>query len=199
MLKFRKIKGNFIHTTAVINWKSLKIGKNNVIGPYSVIGTDAQHTSDVSNGKIYIGSNNIIREFTTIHLPTKLKKKTIIGNNCNLMTMSHIAHDCIIEDDVVFSNNVTLGGNTYVMKKSQLGFNTIIHQNQVIGSFVMIGMGTIVTRKIKVLPGFVYFGNSAKRIKKNTIGFKKKDISELEIINETKRFNKIIKNHPLYG
>ena len=63
----------------------------------------------------------------------------------------------------------------------------------------MIGMGTIVTRKIKVSPGFVFFGNSAKKIKKNTIGFKKKDISELEIINETKRFNKIIKNHPLYG
>ena len=196
---FRKLKDNYIHKTAIINWRKVIIGKNNVIGPYSVIGTDAQHTRDVSNGKIYIGNNNIIREFTTIHLPTKLRKKTIIGNNCNVMTMSHIAHDCIIEDDVVFSNNVTLGGNTHVMKKAQLGFNTIVHQNQVIGSFVMIGMGTIVTRKIKVLPGFVYFGNSAKKIKKNSIGFKKKGISKSEIINETKRFNKIIKNHPLYG
>ena len=63
--------------------------------------------------------------------------------------MSHIAHDCIIEDDVVFSNNVTLGGNTHVMKKSQLGFNTIVHQNQVIGSFSMVGMGTIITKKLK--------------------------------------------------
>ena len=198
-MKFKKIKGNYIHKTATINWKEVIIGKNNVIGPYCVIGSDAQHTRDISNGKIYIGSNNIIREFTTIHLPTKLKKKTIIGNNCNLMTMSHIAHDCIIEDDVVFSNNVTLGGNTYVMKKSQLGFNTIIHQNQVIGSFAMIGMGTIVTRSIKILLGFVYFGNPAKKIKKNTVGFKKKGISKTEIINETKRFNKIIKNHPLYG
>ena len=45
MLKFRKIKGNFIHSTAVINWKSLKIGKNNVIGPYVVIGNKL-------NGKI---------------------------------------------------------------------------------------------------------------------------------------------------
>ena len=68
-----------------------------------------------------------------------------------------------------------------------------------IGSFAMIGMGTIVTRSIKILPGFVYFGNPAKKIKKNTVGFKKKGISKTEIINETKRFNKIIKNHPLYG
>ena len=73
-MNFKKIKGNYIHETAIINWKKVIIGKNNVIGPYSVIGTDAQHTSDVSNGKIYIGNNNIIREFTTIHLPTKLKK-----------------------------------------------------------------------------------------------------------------------------
>ena len=50
-----------------------------------------------------------------------------------------------------------------------------------IGSFAMIGMGTIVTRSIKILPGFVYFGNPAKKIKKNTVGFKKKGISKTEI------------------
>ena len=54
------------------------------------------------------------------------------------MTFSHIAHDCIIEDKVIFSNNVTLGGNTYVMKQSQLGYNTTVHQNQVIGSHPLV-------------------------------------------------------------
>ena len=38
MLKFKKIRGNLIHETAVINWKKLDIGKNNIIGPYVVIG-----------------------------------------------------------------------------------------------------------------------------------------------------------------
>ena len=66
------------------------------------------------------------------------------------MTLSHIAHDCHIESNVVFSNNVTLGGNTYVMKNSQLGFNVIVHQNQVIGSYSMLGMGTIVTKNLKL-------------------------------------------------
>tara|TARA_B100000575_G_C22598184_1_gene374459 strand:+ start:145 stop:492 length:348 start_codon:yes stop_codon:yes gene_type:complete len=114
------------------------------------------------------------------------------------MTMSHIAHDCIIEDDVVFSNNVTLGGNTHVMKKSQLGFNTIVHQNQVIGSFSMVGMGTIITKKIKILPGFIYYGNPAKKREKNSLGFKRKSIKVSDVKNETKRFYQIIKNHPLY-
>ena len=40
---------------------------------------------------------------------------------------------CYIENNVVFSNNVTLGGNTHIMRDAQLGFNTIVHQNQVIG------------------------------------------------------------------
>ena len=59
MLKFNKVKGNLIHKTAVINWNRLIIGKNNIIGPYVVIGNRAQHPSAKSNGKIYIGNNNI--------------------------------------------------------------------------------------------------------------------------------------------
>ena len=48
-MDFKKIKGNLIHKTAIINWKKLKIGKGNIIGPYVVIGTDAQHIKDKSN------------------------------------------------------------------------------------------------------------------------------------------------------
>ena len=54
MLRFNKVKGNLIHKTAVINWNKLTIGKNNIIGPYVVIGNRAQHPSAKSNGKIYI-------------------------------------------------------------------------------------------------------------------------------------------------
>ena len=43
MLNYLKKKGNLIHKTAIINWKKLIIGKNNIIGPYVVIGNFAQH------------------------------------------------------------------------------------------------------------------------------------------------------------
>ena len=197
-MDFKKIKGNFVHKTALINWKNLSIGKNNIIGPYVIIGTNAQHTNGKSLGKIKIGSNNIFREFTTVHLPTKLQKITYIGNNCHFMTLSHIAHDCYIESNVVFSNNVTLGGNTHVMKNSQFGFNSIVHQNQVIGSFAMLGMGTIVTKRFKVKPGNIYIGNPIKRLKKNIIGLKRKKISSDFLRKEINRFNNIIKIHKLY-
>ena len=83
---YKIIKGNKIHDTAIINWDKLKIGKGNIFGPYVVVGTEAQWPGHKSFGNIEIGNNNIFREFTTIHLPTKKKKLTKIGNNCYLMT-----------------------------------------------------------------------------------------------------------------
>ena len=199
MIKFKKIKGNFVHKSAIIAWNKIQIGKGNIIGPNVIIGTDAQHPYLKSNGKIIIGNYNTFREFTTIHLPTTTKKITKIGNKCYFMAVSHIAHDCNIEDEVIFSNNVTLGGNTHVMKKSQLGFNVTVHQNQVIGSFSMIGMSSVITKKTKVLPGYIFAGNPAKKISLNNIGLKKKNISKNDIKKELSRFNLLIKKHPFYS
>lgn len=198
MNNYNKIKGNIIHKTSIINWERVKIGKGNFIGPYVVIGTDAQHPYKKSKGKIIIGDNNTFREFSTIHLPTELKKVTKIGNKCYFMTLSHIAHDCVIEDEVIFSNNVTLGGNTYVMRKCQIGFNVSVHQNQVIGSYSMIGMSSVITKKIKIYPGNIYVGNPVANIGLNKVGLKKKKISMNDIKREMNRFNLIIKKHPLY-
>ena len=78
-------EGNKIHESAVINWERVSIGSDNVIGPGVCIGTDAQHRNEDSVGEIIIGDNNVIREYTTINLPTRWSKKTIIGNNCYLM------------------------------------------------------------------------------------------------------------------
>ena len=74
-----------------------------------------------------------------------------------------IDHDCIIEDDVILSSKVVLGGNVHIMKGSQLGIKASIHQNQVIGSFCMIGMHSFVTKKLNLLPGYIYYGKPAKK------------------------------------
>ena len=193
MLKFKKIRGNYIHHTAIINWKSLIIGKGNTIGPYVVIGNEAQWKGKKSTGKIIIGNNNVFNEYTNIHLPTKLKKKTFIGNNNYIMNSTTIDHDCYLEDFLVISSNVILGGNIHIMKHANLGIKTIVHQNQVIGSYSMIGMGSIITKKKKILPGYVYYGKPVKKIKKNIFSLKKNNISEKKLMNENIRFEKILK------
>ena len=163
MLDYIKKNGNLIHKTAVINWKNLSIGKNNTIGPYVVIGNIAQHPKLKSSGIIKIGDNNFFNEFCNIHLPTKHNKKTLIGNNNYLMNSTTVDHDCIIENNVVLSSNVILGGNVHIMEGAQLGIKVCIHQNQIIGSYSMIGMNTFITKKLKVVPGFKFYGKPAKK------------------------------------
>ena len=194
MLDYKTIKGNFIHKSAIINWTKLSIGKNNIIGPYVVIGNIAQHPKSKSSGKIIIGSNNIINEYCNIHLPTKIKKITFIGDDNFIMNSTTVDHDCTIENNVTISSGVTLGGNVYLMKGSQLGMRVSVHQNQIIGSYSMIGMNSFITKKTKILPGFTYFGKPAKKIKKNLLGLKRNKINKNKLDIEFARYQKISKN-----
>ena len=188
MLKYKKIKKNLIHETAVINWARLSIGEGNKIGPYVVIGNDAQHPKKKSSGKIVIGNNNTFNEFSNIHLPTSLSNKTIIGNNNYFMNSSTVDHDCVIEDNVILSSHCILGGNVRIMKNAQLGIGTTVHQNQILGSYIMTGMRSIITKKLNVKPGYIYYGKPAKMIKKNTIGLRRNKITSDILKKEYKRF-----------
>ena len=192
MLKYNKIKNNLIHKTAIINWRNVRIGKGNIIGPYVVIGNNPQHPKQKAKGIIEIGSNNVFNEYCNIHLPTKITKKTFIGNNNFFMNSTTIDHDCFIENNTIFSSNVVLGGNIHVMNNAQLGIRTIVHQNQTIGSFIMTGMGSIITKNLKVEPGYIYYGKPAKRRKKNLVGLKRNNIKNSLLISEKKRFLKLL-------
>lgn len=192
------VGSNKIHKTSLINWDQLEIGTNNVIGPYVCIGTDAQHIREPSTGKVKIGNNNIFREYSTVHLPTRFTNLTSIGNDCYFMALSHIAHDCTIEDKVVFSNNVTLGGHTYIMRGSQFGFNAIIHQYQVIGSYCMLGMGTIVPKNRNITSGTKWVGNPAKLMGKNEVGLKRNGLDVSDMVSEDKRRQSIINERYKY-
>ena len=177
MLNYIKFKNNnLIHPTAVINWKKVLIGKNNIIGPYVVIGNNAQHPRKKSYGKIKIGNNNTINEYCNIHLPTFRNKVTFIGNNNYFMNSTTIDHDCYIENNVILSSNVILGGNVHIMNGAQLGIRTSVHQNKVIGSFSMIGMNSTITKTKIITPGYIYYGKPLKKTKINTLGLKRNKI-----------------------
>ena len=192
MLKYKLIKGNKIHPTAIINWSKVILGKNNIIGPYVVIGNHAQHPKKKSFGRIKIGNNNIFNEYCNIHLPTIISKRTFIGNNNYFMNSTTIDHDCIIEDNIVLSSGAILGGNVHVMEGAQLGIRSSIHQNQIIGSYSIIGMNSFVTKKLKVEPGFKFYGKPAKKKTKNLIGLKRNKIDNVKLKFELKRFKELM-------
>ena len=86
------------------------IGKNNKIYPFSSIGNDPQDLKfEGEETKLMIGDNNKIREYVTINPGTKGGGGlTKIGNNCLFMVSSHIAHDCVVGNNVILANNVPL-------------------------------------------------------------------------------------------
>src|SRR6056300_2029883 len=86
------------------------IGSNNKIYPFASIGNDPQDLKFKGEKTLLeIGDNNTIREYVTINPGTEGGGgKTKVGNNCLFMVSYHIAHDCIVGDNVILANNVPL-------------------------------------------------------------------------------------------
>lgn len=126
----------YVHITG-----NTKIGKNNKIYTGAVIGYQPQDLSFDPNKNvgITIGNNNTIREHVTIHLSTQNNSVTRIGDNCYLMVGSHIAHDCIIEDNVTLVNNALLAGYVIAEKNAFISGHAGIHQFCRIGAYSMVG------------------------------------------------------------
>ena len=118
-----------------------KIGKKNKIYPFASIGNDPQDLKfNGEDTKLEIGDNNKIREYVTINPGTKGGGGiTKIGNGCLFMVSSHIAHDCLVEDNVILANNVPLGGHAHIEHNVIIGGNSAVQQFTRVGKFAMIG------------------------------------------------------------
>ena len=136
-----------------------KIGTNNKIYPFASIGNDPQDMKyKGEKTSLIIGNNNIIREYVTINPGTAGGgSKTVIGDNCLFMISSHIAHDCIIGNNVIIANNVPLGGHVIIEDSVVIGGNSAVQQFTRIGRLAMIGGMTGVLKD--VIPFGLSFGN----------------------------------------
>ena len=92
------------------------IGKNNEFSAFTAIGSPPQHIKFTGGtSKLIIGDNNIFREHVTIHPGTEIGSKiTTIGNNGLFMVGCHVAHDCIVGDNVIFVNGAVIGGHVEI-------------------------------------------------------------------------------------
>ena len=129
-----------------------EIGPNAVLGPNTtiregarifpgaVIGTEPQDFKyDGAPTRCEIGQRSIIREYCTINRGTKASGATIIGQDCMLMSYTHVAHDCRIGNHVVMASGVALGGHVHIGDGVNIGGITGVHQFVRIGTLAMIG------------------------------------------------------------
>ena len=168
-----------------------KIGKNNEIFPFTSIGTPPQDLKyKGEKTKISVGKNCKIREYVTINLGTLGGGGiTTVGNNCLLMIGTHIAHDCIINDNVIFANHSTLAGHVIVEKNVVVGALSAIHQFSRVGEGSMIGGMSGVTAD--VIPFTTVMGNRAKLSGLNLVGLKRSNYEKKEI-NELRKLFKYL-------
>lgn len=116
-----------------------EIGENTSISPFASIGTAPQDLGYKNEPtKVIVGENCLIRENVTINRASGEGNSTVVGNKCLLMTGSHIAHNCFLENEIIMANLATLGGHIHVGFGAFIGGMTVFHQNIRIGEMSII-------------------------------------------------------------
>jgi len=120
--------------------RGTSIGEGTQVHMGAVIGNIPQDLA-FKGGETFvrIGKRNVIREYATIHRGTADGSSTIIGDDCYLMAVSHIGHNCNIGNNVIVANGALLAGYVEVGDKAFISGNVVIHQFCRIGELAMIG------------------------------------------------------------
>ena len=141
-------EGTWIGSNVTI-MEGARIGKNCNIFPGAVISAipqDLKYNDEDTTAEI--GDNTTIRECVTINRGTSDRMKTVIGKNCWIMAYSHIAHDCFVGDQCLFSNNSTLAGHITVGDYVVLAGMTAVHQFCSIGNHAFVTGGSLVRKDV---------------------------------------------------
>lgn len=175
------------------------IGPGTVVGPHAVvsgptrIGSACRIYQFASIGgapqdrkyageptRLEIGDRNVFREFCTVNRGTVHDRGvTSIGNDGLFLASSHVAHDCIIGDHVVFANCASIGGHVEIGDWVQLGGLSAVHQFCKIGAHAFIGGGAMVSRDVP--PYVLITGNPAMPHGVNVEGLKRRGFSAEQV------------------
>ncbi|MEM6413604.1 MAG: acyl-ACP--UDP-N-acetylglucosamine O-acyltransferase [Pseudomonadota bacterium] len=157
------------------------IGERTIIHPYAALGGPPQHRG--YNGEpttLEIGIDCVIREGVSVHIGMPSGHgRTVIGNNCMLMTNSHLGHDCCINDNVLIGHNAGLAGHVTIQEGASIGPMAGIHQFVRIGAFSFVGGCAAVTQDL--IPYGSAVGNHAALGGLNIIGLKRSGLERATI------------------
>ena len=157
------------------------IGKDNRVYQFSSIGEDPQdkkYAAEIT--RLEIGDRNTIREFTSMHRGTQQDNcVTKIGDDNLFMAYTHVAHDCIIGNNVIMANGASLAGHVHLNNNAILGGFTLVHQFTQVGQYSFAAMGSAITQDI---PPFIMVGGKPTRPHGiNSVGMERNGISAEDI------------------
>ncbi|MCL5042477.1 MAG: acyl-ACP--UDP-N-acetylglucosamine O-acyltransferase [Gammaproteobacteria bacterium] len=168
-----------------------RIGARNRIFQFSSVGEDCQDKKYAGEPtRLEIGDDNVIREGCTLHRGTVQDQSvTRIGSRNLLMAYVHVAHDCVLGDDIIMANNATIAGHVQVGSGAILGGYTTVHQFCHIGAWSMSAANSAV---FKDIPAFVMVGgNPASAHGMNFEGMRRRGYSP-ELVSALRRAYKVV-------
>jgi UDP-N-acetylglucosamine acyltransferase len=122
-----------------------RIGKHCRIFPGAVVSAIPQDLKfDGEETTAEIGDNTTVREFVTINRGTIAAGRTAVGTNCLLMAYAHVAHDCLLGDNVILANNVNLAGHVEIDDYAILEGLVAVQQFTHIGRHSFVAGGSLV-------------------------------------------------------
>lgn len=181
-----------LHSHVVIQQDTV-IGESNEIYPFASIGSDPQFLGyKGEHTRLEIGNGNRIRESATISRASCMEGVTKVGNNNYLMAYTHVAHDCIVGDQVIFANMASIAGFVEVGNYAFLGAFSGVHQFCKIGEYSFLGRATKVVQDI--LPYVIVAGNPGAPHSLNLVGLRRHGFTNDNIQRLKRVLNMFIKD-----
>ena len=174
-----------------------RMGARNRVAEHAVIGGDPQDLKFSSGtlSHVKIGDDNVFREGVTVHRASREGGHTRIGNSCFLMAYAHVAHDCVVGDQVVMVNHAGISGEAVVQDGAFLSGFVGVHQFCRIGRMAMIGGLTKLVQD--ALPFCITDGNPGRARGLNLTGLRRGGFSREEIAALKEAYGMLYAHMPL--
>ncbi len=140
----------------------------------ATLGTEPQDLKfEGEEAHLWVGDRTVIREFATLNRGTADSGETRVGSDCLLMAYSHVAHDCVLGDNVILSNAVTMAGHVVIDEWAIVSGLVGIHQFVHIGAHAFVGGGSGLRQDVP--PFCRVAGMPAKLFGINSVGLARRD------------------------
>ena len=175
------------------------IGRESKVYHYASIGEAPQDKKYKNEDtRLIIGEHNTIREYCTINTGTAQGNgQTLVGDNNWIMAYAHIAHDCIVGNNTILANCVTLAGHVTVRDWVILGGLSPVHQFTIIGEHAMIAGQTAVAQDVP--PYVMASGYRAEPKGVNVEGLKRRGFNAAQIENIKQAYKILYRNGLSYN
>ena len=181
--------GTWLHHHASVEGQTT-LGRQCEVFPYACIGGKTQDLKFAGGTPaLQIGDRNVFREYVTIHCATKDGDVTRVGSGNVLLASCHVAHDCVLGDNIVMSNGAVLAGHVVIENNVVIGGYGGIHQFCRVGAFAMLSATAKLVHDLP--PYFIADGTPAEVRAINRVGLERNGFTP-EQLDRVKQIHRLL-------